>query len=172
MESWQILLCIAASLGLDAQQIDVKTAFLYGLLLDDEVQYMQQPASFEEPGREDWAWQLQCGLYSMKQSGCIWNQTLNMQIITWGFTCLSCESCIYYCKTDSGIIIAAIHVNDYLSIADSKEENEQFKDQMRKVWTIPKLGTACFIVRIAITRNRATHYEVSMVGKLFHISYL
>ena len=95
MESWQILLCIAASLGLDAQQIDVKTAFLYGLLLDDEVQYMQQPASFEEPGREDWAWQLQCGLYSMKQSGCICNQTLNMQIITWGFTCLSCESCIY-----------------------------------------------------------------------------
>jgi hypothetical protein len=55
----------------------VKTAFLYGLLPDDEVQYMQQPTSFEEPGMEDWVWQLQCGLYGMKQSGRIWNQTLN-----------------------------------------------------------------------------------------------
>ena len=30
MESWQILLHLAASLGWDMQQIDVKTAFLYG----------------------------------------------------------------------------------------------------------------------------------------------
>jgi hypothetical protein len=69
MESWRILLHIAASLGWDAQQIDMKMAFLYGLLPDDEVQYMQQPTSFEEPGKEDWVWQLQCGLYGMKQSG-------------------------------------------------------------------------------------------------------
>jgi hypothetical protein len=40
MESWRILLHIVASLGWDAQQIDVKTAFLYGLLPDNEVQYM------------------------------------------------------------------------------------------------------------------------------------
>ena len=36
MESWYILLHIAAALGWDAQQIDIKTAFLYGLLPDDE----------------------------------------------------------------------------------------------------------------------------------------
>jgi hypothetical protein len=73
MESWKILLHIAASLGWDAQHIDVKTAFLYSLLPDDEVQYMQQPTGFEEPGKEDWVWQLQCSLYSMKQSSHIWN---------------------------------------------------------------------------------------------------
>jgi uncharacterized membrane protein AbrB (regulator of aidB expression) len=32
MESWCILLHIAATLGWDAQQINIKTAFLYGLL--------------------------------------------------------------------------------------------------------------------------------------------
>jgi Reverse transcriptase (RNA-dependent DNA polymerase) len=77
-------------------------------------------------------------------------------MINWGFTCLSCESCIYYHKTDSGIIIAAVHVDDYLSIADSKEENEHFKDQMQKVWTISELGTAHFIVGIAVTWDRTT----------------
>ncbi len=36
MEFWRILLHIAASLDWDAQQIDVKTAFLYGLLPNDK----------------------------------------------------------------------------------------------------------------------------------------
>ena len=139
MESWQILLHIAASLGWDAQQIDIKTAFLYRILPDDEVQYMQQPEGFKEPGHEDWVWQLQQGLYGMKQSGQIWNQTLNAQMITWGFTHLTCESCIYYRKSDTGIIIAAIHVNDYLLIANSKDENEHFKNQMREMWTMSEL---------------------------------
>ena len=35
MESWQILLHIAACLDWDAQQINIKMPFLYGLLLGD-----------------------------------------------------------------------------------------------------------------------------------------
>ena len=54
MESWQILLHLAASLDWDVQQIDIKTAFLYGLLPEEEFQYMEQPPEFEEPGKEDW----------------------------------------------------------------------------------------------------------------------
>ena len=92
----------------------------------------------------------------MKQSRHIWNQTLNAQMIKWGFTRLSCESCIYYCKSDTGIIIAAVHVDDYLLITDTKDENEHFKAQMKKVWTISELGTMCFIVGIAVTWDRVT----------------
>ena len=45
MESWRILLHLAASLRWDVQQVDVKTAFLYSLLAEEEVQYMEQPVS-------------------------------------------------------------------------------------------------------------------------------
>ena len=38
---------------------------------------MEQPEGFEEEGKEDYVWVLQQGLYGMKQSGCIWNQTMN-----------------------------------------------------------------------------------------------
>lgn len=48
MESWCVLLHLAATKGWDATQIDVKTTFLYGLFPDDKVQYMQQPKGFEE----------------------------------------------------------------------------------------------------------------------------
>jgi hypothetical protein len=83
MESWRILLHIAACKGWDVQQIDVKTAFLYGLLPDNETQYMQQPIGFEEPGKETWVWRLKRGLYGMKQSGRIWNKTMNEAMLSW-----------------------------------------------------------------------------------------
>ena len=56
MESWRILLHIAATLDWDAQQIDIKTAFLYSLLPEDEIQYMEQPKGFKEQGKDDSVW--------------------------------------------------------------------------------------------------------------------
>ena len=89
----------------------------------------------------------------MKQSGRIWNQTMNDAMLSWGFTRLSCESCIYYRKTETGTIISAVHVNDFLSVATSKTENESFKTQMKSLWTISDLGEAKHCVGIAISRN-------------------
>ena len=148
--SWQILLHIAATLGWDAQQIDIKMAFLYGLLPDDKVQYMEQPEGFLEPEKETWVWRLWQGLYSMKQAGHIWNKTMNNAMLSWGFKPLGAELYIYYQLLPSGIVITAVHVNDFLSIASSKEENELFKEDMWKKWIISDLGDVSFCVGIAI----------------------
>lgn len=153
MESWRILLHIAAALGWNAQQIDVKTAFLYGLLPDNEVQYMEQPRGFEEAGKADWVWKLQRGLYGMKQAGRIWNKTLNETLLGWGFQRLACESCIYYRKTNTGTIITAVHVDDFLSISNCEEENERFKELLRTVWTISDLGKVSYCVGIGVERD-------------------
>jgi hypothetical protein len=156
MESWRIILHIAACLDWDVQQIDVKTAFLYGLLPEDEVQFMEQPPGFEEHGKEDWVWRLERSLYGMKQSGCVWNQTLNEAMMSWGFTRLAPEYCVYYQKSVTGTTVAVIHVDDFLSASSSKEENESFKSQMRLKWEISDIGDARFCVGIAIKRNRDT----------------
>ena len=79
---------------------------------------------------------------------------MNEKMLSWGFMCLSCESCIYYRKTDTGTVICTVHVNDFLSIASNKSENESFKYQMRATWTIPYLGNVRFIVGIAVTWDR------------------
>ena len=52
---------------------------------------------------------------------------MNEAMVSWGFVQLSCELCIYYWKAESGIIMAVVHVNDFLSVADSPAENDQFK---------------------------------------------
>lgn len=158
MESFRIIAHIAASLDWALEQIDIKTAFLYGLLPADEVCYMEQPEGFEEEGhpREEWVWELQKGLYGMKQGGRVWNQTMNTRLEALGFTRIPCEYCIYVRKRDSGTIITGVHVDDFALTASNDAEANRFKDELREQWQINDLGPAKFCLGIHIERDRAT----------------
>jgi hypothetical protein len=57
----------------------------------------------------------------------------------------------------SGTILAAIHVDDFISVASSQEENERFKAQMHKAWTISDPGDVHFVVGIAVEWYRPNH---------------
>jgi hypothetical protein len=59
LKSFQMLTHIGAALDWEIDQLDIKTAFLHGLLESDKVCYMQQPEGFVVPGKEDWVWELQ-----------------------------------------------------------------------------------------------------------------
>ena len=75
---------------------------------------------------------------------------MNKVLISWGFAHLGAESCVYYRFQLSEIIITAVHVDDFLSIASSKEKNNLFKEDIWKIWTISNLGDTSFCIRIAI----------------------
>ena len=133
--------------------MDVKTVFLYSILPDNKVQWMEQPEGMEEEGFEDHVWMLQQGLYRMKQAGHLWNKTMDATIVEWGFMHLSSESCIYYCQNEQRIVIAVIHVDDFLSMADLEEENVHFEAQMKTKWITSSLGEPKFCIGIAIKCN-------------------
>lgn len=51
---------------------------------------------------------------------------------------------------DTDTVIAAIHMDDFLSIASTKSENKCFKKQLWSVWSISDLSLPYFVVGIAI----------------------
>ncbi|TFY55680.1 hypothetical protein EVJ58_g8092 [Rhodofomes roseus] len=155
MESFRVLLHIAASLGWEIEQLDVKTAFLHGILPEDEHLYMEQPKGFEEPGKESWIWELVRGIYGTKQGGRTWNDTLNEYMLSLGFTRLSCEHCIYYRKNARGIVLTGVHVDDFLLTSSTAVAKEEFKAELRRKWAIAELGDARFCIGIQIDRDRA-----------------
>ncbi|KAJ3558223.1 hypothetical protein NP233_g11549 [Leucocoprinus birnbaumii] len=61
LELLRILLYLAAANDWDICQLDIKTAYLYRILPEEEIQYMEQPKGFEELGKEDWIWELHKG---------------------------------------------------------------------------------------------------------------
>jgi hypothetical protein len=66
MSSIRVVLGLAASLDLEIEQMDVKTAFLHGDL-EEEI-YMEQPEGFTVKGKEDYVCRLKKSLYSLKQA--------------------------------------------------------------------------------------------------------
>jgi len=155
MESICLLLNIAATKDWDIQQIDIKTAFLYGLLPADEAQYLEQPESFVELGKEDWVWCLQCGLYGMKQSSRIWNKTMHKAMLNWGFKRLHADPCVYYRVNALGTVLSAVHVDNFLIVSSLPKASQSFKEELKSLWTISDLGEACFCMGIAISHDRA-----------------
>ena len=66
LESIRILLTIASHLNFKLYQMDVKSAFLYGML-QEEV-YVEQPKGFVDPHRPDDVHKLKRALYGLKQA--------------------------------------------------------------------------------------------------------
>src|SRR3954453_181724 len=82
--SYKALFAIAATLDLEIEQMDVKTAFLYSLI-DEEI-YVEQPTGMEDgTGR---ICHLNKALYGLKQSPRIWYHTLATFLKGLGFSLL------------------------------------------------------------------------------------
>ena len=153
LESFRSILHLAATLGWDIQHFDIKTAFLHGVLPDDETAYMEQPPGFEAPGKETWVMRLMKSIYGMRQASRRWNQTFHQAVLEWGFERVPCEWCVYVRHTSSGTVIFAVHVDDIFSIANLPEENARFRTQLKSKWDISDLGPIKFALGIAIGRN-------------------
>jgi len=150
LESFCSLLHLAVTLQWDVQHFDIKMAFLHSILPDDKTAYMEQPPSFEVPGKETWVMHLMKSIYGMHQASHHWNKTFHKAIEDLGFSCVPCEWCIYSCHTPSGTVIFCIHVDDIFSIANPPEENTHFRDELKSLWDISDLGPAKFGLGIAI----------------------
>ena len=123
---------MGASNSWSIHQVDVKTVFLYGVLPDDETCFMEQPESVAELGfpANEWVWELQKGLYGMKQAGQLWNKTMHNRMLELGFTQHPSDPCIYYRKNKDGLILTGIHVNDYIITGNNDAGIAKFKDKL------------------------------------------
>ena len=130
MEFFHLLLHITTLLDWDLKQFNVKQAFLNGVLDPDEVQFMAQPEGFKAEGKEDYVWRVEKGIYGMHQASRIWNKMMHAKMIAWGFMRLECKYCVYVRFSGGSMVLVTVHMDDYLSVANSKEANDEFKAQL------------------------------------------
>ena len=76
LESIRILLAITCSLRIKLYQMDVKSAFLNGIL-SEEV-YVEQPKGFEDPKFPNYLYRLKKALYGLNQALRAWNERLTI----------------------------------------------------------------------------------------------
>ncbi len=86
-----ILVAIANAHRLELEQLDVKTAYLYGDL--NETIYMDPPEGISTTPND--VWLLKKSLYGLKQSGKAWNNKIHNILTAMGFKHCAGDQCVY-----------------------------------------------------------------------------
>ncbi|KAJ0850581.1 putative RNA-directed DNA polymerase [Helianthus annuus] len=155
MSSIRVILGLAASLDLEVEQMDVKTAFLHGDL-DKEI-YMEQPEGFRVKGKEDYVCKLQKSLYGLKQAPRQWYKKFESVMGKQGYRKTISDHCVFFQRFgDDDFIILLLYVDDMLIVGKNAERIVQLKKELSKSFSMKDLGPAKQILGIRITRDRAS----------------
>ena len=92
-------------------------------------------------------------LYSLKQSGHVWNTRIDKHMRSIGFTCLILDECIYIKNNDRHTIIFAIYIDDIGLFSDCKELIDWVKTTLWSEFEITDLGEMRSILGIEITQD-------------------
>ena len=94
-------------------------------------------------------------LYGLKQAGCKWNNELNKQLESLGWTPTMVDPCVYARRLTEGIEVIAMWVNDLLLFASNKSLMKKIKVELESIFDITDLGEPAKIIGIEIDRDHA-----------------
>jgi transposase InsO family protein len=153
MSSIRVVLSLAASLDLEIEQMDVKTAFLHGDL-EEEI-YMEQPEGFRVKGKEDYVCQLKKSLYGLKQAPRQWYKKFESVMEEQGYRKTTSDHCVFVQKfPDGDFIILLLYVDDMLIVGMNSLRIDRLKKQLSQSFAMKDLGPAKQILGVRIQRSR------------------
>ncbi|KAG5549867.1 hypothetical protein RHGRI_014986 [Rhododendron griersonianum] len=153
MSSIRVVLGMAASLNLEVEQLDVKTAFLHGDL-EEEI-YMEQPEGFKEKGKENLVCKLKKSLYGLKQAPRQWYKKFDSFMVDHGYSRTTSDHCVFVKKfPDGNFIILLLYVDDMLIVGQDSMKINELKLELSKSFAMKNLGPAKQILGMKITRDR------------------
>ncbi|RKL10241.1 hypothetical protein BFJ70_g16560 [Fusarium oxysporum] len=143
-----MIFAIAAALDLELEQMDVKIAFLYGLV-NEEI-YVQQLEGFDDGSRR--VCKLLRALYGLKQALRVWYETLSTFLATLGFKPLLSDIGVFV----KGHMFIAVYVDDLLIAGPSKDEIVAVKQALCNKFKMTDLGPCKYYLGMSVRRDRAT----------------
>ena len=154
--SIRTLLAIAAMNGWVVHQMDVKSAYLYGKLSDDEVIYMRPPTHVQLKGlRPGNVLRLRVAIYGLKQSGRCWYATFLNALVSIGLKRSEHDHALFYRHHDKRISsYLASHVDDLTLIAPDDRSMETFKRRVKAKFECTDSGELHWILGIEAKRDR------------------
>lgn len=128
----------------DIEQVDIKTAFLYGEL--NETIYLKLP---------DGSYHLlQRAIYGLKQAGRQWYSRFNKSLERFGLQRLHGDPCCYHMRTGADTLIAMIHVDDVIITGSDSKMITKFKQALRDEYRMTDMGPIKHCLGWEISRDR------------------
>ena len=175
--TFRYLISLAVSKGLDMHMMDVVIAYLYGSL--DANVYMKihegftLPEAMNSKPRSMYSIKLQSSLYGLKQSSRMWYNRLSQHLLKERYVNNSICPCVFIKKTENGLAIIAVYVDD-LNLIRTSEELIKTTNYLKKEFEMKDLGktTYCLDLQIEYCLNGVLIYESSYTEKVMKLFYM
>jgi len=129
----RLLLALAGQKEWKVYHLDVKSAFLNGILLEEI--YIQQPEGFIVTGHEHKVYKLHKALYGLKQAPRAWYSRIDTHLIQLGFKRSENEATLYLKQDEDGLqLVISLYVDDMLVTGSNVKLLAEFKREMHEVF--------------------------------------
>jgi len=131
--------------------MDVNNVFLHGDLLEEV--YMEQPLGYVNQTHLNLVYRLKKTLYGLKQTPRTWLDNIGQYIITSGFQTSNANFSLYVKKTDRGIIVIIIYVDDLTITINNDANISDLKKLLKQKFEMKDLGELCYFLNIEVIQS-------------------
>ncbi|CAL9011462.1 unnamed protein product, partial [Prunus brigantina] len=151
LESIRLLLAVSCYMNFKLYQMDVKTAFLNGII-NEEV-YCEQPKGFEDIDHSDHVYKLKKALYGLKQAPRAWYERLSSFLLSEGFIRGSADKTLFVKTCLSDRIIAQVYVDDIVFGATSEKLIHEFTKLMESEFEMSMVGELTYFLGLQVNQS-------------------
>ncbi|CAI7798458.1 unnamed protein product [Closterium sp. NIES-53] len=159
----RLLLAAAAVCGWKVEQMDVKTAFLYGVV--DEEMYMKQPEGYADGSGH--VCRLNKAIYGLKQTPICWYAMLVEALEALGFKVSTCDESLVTTEGEEEKVFLLVYVDDILIFSPSLETIKEVQGNLIETFQCKALGLVGYYLGLHVERD-----EVKGLLRLHQHKYL
>lgn len=148
LKTVHVVIAIAAQHKWNVFQMDVKSAFLNGVLKEEV--YVDQPPGYEVLSEEGKVYKLKRALYGLKQAQRAWYSRIDSYLLSNGFNKSDGEPTLYIKATDGKILIVVLYVDDLIFTKDDDCLIADFKQAMKDEFEMTNLGILRYFLGIEV----------------------
>eukprot|EP00253_Pinus_taeda_P033607 PITA_33607 len=150
-ETVRAVFSIAAQNKWKVYQMDVKSAFLNGVL-NEEV-YIEKPLGYERKSQEHKVCRLKKVLYGLKQAPRAWYSRIDLYLLENEFDKCEGEPTVYIKEKDGKILIVVLYIDDVIFTGNDDYLIKNFKSVMKDEFEMTDMGLLRYFLGIEVDQN-------------------
>ncbi|GJY34575.1 retrovirus-related pol polyprotein from transposon TNT 1-94 [Tanacetum coccineum] len=138
-------------MNITVYQMDVKTAFLNGILREEV--YVSHLDGFVDPDKPNHVYRLKKALYELKQAPRAWYDLLSSFLLSQGFSKGMVDPTLFINRKGKDILLVQIYVDDIIFNSTTTELCDKFSEIMCSKFKMSMMGKISFFLRLQISQS-------------------
>ncbi|GKA54862.1 retrovirus-related pol polyprotein from transposon TNT 1-94, partial [Tanacetum coccineum] len=151
LDAIRIFLAYAAHMNMIVYQMDVKTAFLNGILREEV--YVSQPDGFVDQDNPNHVYKLKKALYGLKQAPRAWYDLLSKFLLSQEFSKGTVDPTLFIRRQGKDILLVQIYVDDIIFASTTPELCDQFSKIICSKFKMSMMGKISFFLGLQISQS-------------------